>query len=41
MSTKGLTKNFINKLSDINGKKYFPLGKFQNCLVFITAKKLH
>ena len=38
MSTKGLTKDLINKLSILNGTKYFPSGIFQNYLVFIPAK---
>ena len=29
----------INKFSILNGAKYFSLGIFQNCLVFIPAKK--
>ena len=29
----------INKFSILNGAKYFSLGLFQNCLVFIPAKK--
>ena len=38
MSTKGLTKHLINKLSIFNGAKYFSSGIFQNCLVFIPTK---
>ena len=38
MSTKGLTKDVINKFSTLKGEKYF-LGLFQNYLVFIPAKK--
>ena len=30
MSTKGLTKDFINKFSILNGAKYFSLGIFEN-----------
>ena len=39
ISTKGLTKDLINKFSVLNGAKYFSLGIFQNYLVFITTKK--
>ena len=39
ISTKGLTKDLINKPSILNGAKYLPLGIFQNYLVFITDKK--
>ena len=39
ISTKGLTKDLINKFSILNGEKYFSLGMFQNYLVFIPAKK--
>ena len=39
ISTKGLTKDLINKFSILNGAKYFSSGIFQNCLVFIPAKK--
>ena len=38
MSTKGLTKDVINKFSTLKEGKYF-LGLFQNYLVFIPAKK--
>ena len=37
-STKGLTKDFITKLSSLNGAKYFPLGILQSYLVFIPTK---
>ena len=37
--TKGLTKDFINKLRILNGVKYFYSGIFQNFLAFIQAKK--
>ena len=37
ISTKGLTKDLINKFSILNGAKYFSLGIFQNYLVFIPA----
>ena len=33
-STKGLTKDLINKLSFLNGAKYFSSGIFKNYLVF-------
>ena len=39
ISTKGLTKDLINKFSILNGAKYFSSGIFQNYLVFIAAKK--
>ena len=39
ISTKGLTKDLINKFSILNGTKYFSPGRFQNYLVFIPAKK--
>ena len=39
ISTKGLTKDLINKFSILNGAKYFPSGIFQNYLVFIAAIK--
>ena len=39
ISTKGLTKDLINKFSILNGAKYFSSGIFQNYLVFIPAKK--
>ena len=39
MSTKGLTKDLINKFSILNGTKYFSSGTFQNYLVFIPANK--
>ena len=40
LSTKGSTKDLINKLSILIGSKHFSLGIFQNYLVFIfiTAK---
>ena len=37
ISRKGLTKGLINKLSILNGVKYFSIGKFQNYLEFIPA----
>ena len=37
--TKGLTKDWIDEFSIINGEKYFSLGIFQNYLVFIPVKK--
>ena len=39
ISTKGLTKDLMNKLSIPNGAKYFSSGTFQNYLVFIPVKK--
>ena len=39
ISTKGLTKDLINKFSNLNGAKYFSIGIFQSYLVFIPAKK--
>ena len=39
ISTKGLTKDLINKFSILNGAKYFFSGIYQDYLVFITAKK--
>ena len=41
ISTKGLTKDLINKLSILSGAKCFSSGKFQSYLVFIPAKKMH
>ena len=38
ISTKGLTKKFIDKFSVFNRAKYFPSEIFQNYLVFIPAK---
>ena len=39
ISTKGLTKDLIDKFSILNGAKYFSSGIFQNYLVFTPAKK--
>ena len=39
ISTKGLAKDLINKLSILNGAKYFSLIIFQNYLAFIPTKK--
>ena len=39
ISTKGLTKDLINKFSFLNVAKYFSSGILQNYLVFIPAKK--
>ena len=39
ISTKGLTRDLINKISILNGAKYFSSGIFQNYLVWIPAKK--
>ena len=41
ISTKGLTKDLIIKLSILNGTKCFPLRKSQNYLVFIWVKKIY
>ena len=37
MSTKGLTKDLINKFSFINGAKKFSSQIFQNYLVIVPA----
>ena len=39
ISTKGLTKDLINKYSTFNGAKYF-LGILENYFIFISAKKI-
>ena len=39
ISTKGLTKDLINKYSILNGATYFYSGILQNYFVFIAAKK--
>ena len=39
ISTKGLTKDLINKYSVLNGAKYFYSRILQNYLVFIPAKQ--
>ena len=39
VSTKGLTKDLINKYSILNGAKYFSWGVLQNYLVFVSANK--
>ena len=39
ISTKGLTKDLIDKFSILNGAKYFSSGIFENYLVFIPANK--
>ena len=39
ISTKGLTKDLIDKFSILTGAKYFPLGIFQNYFVFLPSKK--
>ena len=39
ISTKGLTKDLINKFCILNKPKYFSSGMFQNYLVFIPAEK--
>ena len=39
LSTKGLTKDFIDKFNILNRAKYFSSRIFQNYLVFIPANK--
>ena len=39
ISTKGLTKDLMNKFKILNGAKYFSFGIFQNHLIFIPAIK--
>ena len=39
ISTKGLTKDLIDKFSILNGAKYISSGIFQSYLVFIPANK--
>ena len=39
ISTKGLTKNFLNKYSIFNGAKKFSPDGFKNYLVFIFISK--
>ena len=39
VTTKGLTKDLIDKFSILNGAKYFSLGVFQNYLVLTPTKK--
>ena len=39
VSTKRLTKYLVDKFSILNEEKYFPVGMFQNYLVFIQANK--
>ena len=39
ISTKGLTKDLIDKFSILNGAKDFSLGIYQNYLLFIPTKK--
>ena len=41
ISTKGLTKDLINKFSILNGANCFCSGIFQNYLLFLSAKKIH
>ena len=38
ISTKGLTKDLINKFSNLNKVKFFSSGIFQNQSVYIPAK---
>ena len=39
IQTKRLTKDLINTFDILSGAKHFSSGIFQNCLVFIPAKK--
>ena len=39
ISTKGLTRNVINKFGILNESKYFSFGIFQYYLLFILGKK--
>ena len=39
ISTKGITKDLINKYKILKGAKYFSSGMLQNYLVFISPKK--
>ena len=39
ISTTGLTKDLVNKISILNGAKYFSSGIFQNYSVFIPVEK--
>ena len=39
ISTKGLTKDLINKYKILNGTKYFSSAILQNYLVFISGNK--
>ena len=39
ISTKGLTKDLINRYKILNDAKYFYSGIFQNYLLFVPAKK--
>ena len=39
ISTKGLTKDLIDKFSILTGAKYFSLGIFQNYFVFLLILK--
>ena len=39
ISTKGLTKDLIDKFSILNGAKDFSLGIYQNYLFFIPTNK--
>ena len=41
ISTKGLTKYLINKLSIFDGAKHFSSEIFQDYLVFIPDEKIH
>ena len=39
ISTKGLTKDLINKCNGLNGSKYFYSGILHNYCLFISSKK--
>ena len=39
IATKRLIKDLINEIRILNGAKYFSSWVFQNCLVFVPAKK--
>ena len=41
ISTKGLTKDLINKYSILNGGKYFSSDGLQNYLVFISTRRIY
>ena len=41
ISKKGLTKDFINKYSIPNGKKYFSSDGLQSCLVLILTRRIY
>ena len=41
ISTKGLTKNLINKYCILNGAKYFSSDGLQNYLVFMSSRRIY